>query len=234
MIELAEKLGRDDVLMKGYVETLCYSIRAENLPLMEKYIKLALGTKTLRKYEKEHGVLLRLQGYLASLREQYDDAERYLKESVEIFENPKLIGINYFNLAAAYDYLSLVRRSQGRYDEALEYINKAIEICTEKGVQKSLDLFYEDCGYILFLKEDYARAKQYFLKSIELYDRFDTYWLRSIAESGLAMIFALEGNKDSALVHFRQAEMFSQKEHAHEEQVMLKKAKAFLKAKNML
>lgn len=234
MIELAEKLGRDDALMKGYVETLCYSVRAENLPLMEKYIKLALGTKTLRKYEKEHGVLLRLQGYLASLREQYDDAERYLKESVEIFENPKLIGINYFNLAAAYDYLSLVRRSQGRYDEALEYINKAIEICTEKGVQKSLDLFYEDCGYILFLKEDYARAKQYFLKSIELYDRFDTYWLRSIAESGLAMIFALEGNKDSALVHFRQAEMFSQKEHAHEEQVMLKKAKAFLKAKNML
>ena len=125
--------------------------------------------KGFNEYEKEHGVLLRFQGYLAILRRRYDEAERYLKESVEVFERPKLIGTNYFNLAAAYDYLAICARGREDYDKALQYIHKAISICTEKEVQKNLDLFYEDCGYILLLKGDNAQAEQYFLQSIELY-----------------------------------------------------------------
>ena len=234
MTELAEKLGRDDVLMKGYVEFLCYSVRAENLPMMEKYIKLALKIKGFNEYEKEHGVLLRFQGYLAILRRRYDEAERYLKESVEVFERPKLIGTNYFNLAAAYDYLAICARGREDYDKALQYIHKAISICTEKEVQKNLDLFYEDCGYILLLKGDNAQAEQYFLQSIELYDRFDTYWLRSVAESGLAIIYAQEKRRALALEHFRQAEVFSQKERAREEIDMLKRARVILRKEGVL
>ena len=34
-----------------------------------------------------------------------------------------------------------------KLDEALGYIHRAIDLCVEKKVQKSLDLFYEDCGF---------------------------------------------------------------------------------------
>lgn len=234
VLALAKKLGRDDILMKGYVEVLCYTVRAENFTLMEKYIGLAYRIKEFQGYEREHGIILRLQGYLMFMREKYEDAERYLKQSVEIFEQPKLLGTNFFNLAAAYDYLAINSRMQEKYDEALEYIHRAISICTEKEVQKSLDVFYADCGYILFLKKDYDRAEKYFLQSIELYERFETYWLRSVAESGLSMIYALQGNRKLALEHFRQAEVFSQKERAMEEIEMLQQARELLRQTNVL
>ena len=102
--------------MKGYVEVLCYTVRAENFSLMEKYIGLAYRIKEFQGYEREHGIILRLQGYLMFMREKYEDAERYLKQSVEIFEQPKLLGTNFFNLAAAYDYLAINSRMQEKYD----------------------------------------------------------------------------------------------------------------------
>lgn len=234
MLELAQELGRDDLVMKGYVEVLCYSVRAENFALMEKYITLAYGIKEFQGYEREHGIILRLQGYLMLMLGKYEDAERCLKQSVALFEQPKLFNANFFNLSAAYDYLALNCRKQGKYDEALKYVHQAISICSKKGVQKSLDVFYADCGYILFLKQDYDEAEKYFLQSISLYEQFDTYWLRSIAESGLAMIYALRKDNRAALEHFRQAEVFSQKEHAGEELKMLSRARELLRHEGVL
>lgn len=234
LISLAKKLKRYDMLMKGYVETLCYAVRSENTKMMKEYIKRAHAIDSFETYEKENGVLLRLQGYLCILNDQYEDAERYLKQSIAVFEQPKLRSANYFNIAGAYDYLALNCRRQMKLDEALVYIQKAIDLCVEKNVQKSLDLFYEDCGYILFLKGDYTSAEQYFLQSIELYEQFDTYWLRSIAEGGLAMIYATRGERGAALEHFRKAEVFSQKEMAKEELDVLEQARCVLKQSGIL
>lgn len=234
LVVLAKKLDRDDMLMKGYVEILCYAVRAEDTALMRQYIDLAFEIENFEKYEKENGVFLRLQGYLHLLNGQYEDAERCLKESIAIFERPKLRSANYFNIAGAYDYLALNSRRQMKLDDALGYIRKAIDLCVEKKVQKSLDLFYEDCGYILFLKGDRQAAERYFLKSIELYEQFDTYWLRSIAESCLAMIYAASDSGDRALEHFRKAEVFSQKEMAQEELTVLEQARCELKRAGIL
>lgn len=234
LVALAEKLEQNEMLMKGYVEILCYAVRAEDTALMKQYIDLAFKIKDFEKYEKENGVFLRLQGYLHMLNGQYNAAERCYKRSIAIFERPKLRSTNYFNIAGAYDYLALNSRRQMNLEEALIYIHKAIDLCVEKNVQKSLDLFYEDCGYILFLKGDYQAAERYLLKSIELYEQFDTYWLRSIAESSLAMIYASDDLRDSALEHFRKAEVFSQKEMAQEELVVLEQARCVLKKANIL
>ena len=76
--------------------------------------------------------------------------------------------------------------------------------------------------------------KLYFLRSIELYEQFDTYWLRSIAESSLAMIYAAGDSRDRALEHFRKAEVFSQKEMAQEELAVLEQARCVLKEAGIL
>ena len=59
LVTLAKKLGRDDMLMKGYVETLCYALRAEDTAMMRKYIDPAFQIEDFEKYEKENGVFLR-------------------------------------------------------------------------------------------------------------------------------------------------------------------------------
>lgn len=234
LMDMARTLGRNDMLIKGYVEALCYTLRAEDTELMREYVRQAHEIEGFEKYEKERGVILRLEGYLAILNSQYDKAKSLLEESIALFEQPKLRSTNYYNIAGAYDYLALSCRRQGKLDEALAYIHKSIDLCLEKNVQKSLDLFYEDCGYILFLKGDYNAAEQYFQESIELYEQFDTFWLRSIAESGMAMIHANRGNRDMALEHFRRAEVFSKKERAQEELKCLNETRTLLKEKGIL
>ncbi|MEM5781287.1 MAG: hypothetical protein AAGU02_09065, partial [Lawsonibacter sp.] len=82
--------------------------------------------------------------------------------------------------------------------------------------------------------EDYVTAEQYFLQSIDLYEQFDTYWLRSIAESGLAMIYAYREDKARSLEHFRRAEVFSRKEMADEELTVLEQARKELREREIL
>ncbi len=234
LLATARRLNRNDMLLKGYVEALCYTVRSGDTVLMEKYIQLAYQNDDFEKYEKEKGVLFRLHGYLCMLKGEYVEAEKYLEKSIAVFEQPKLRGTNYFNIAGAYAYLSLTSRRQLRLEEALGYIRKAIDLCVKKNVQKSLDVFYEDCGYIFFLMEDYVTAEQYFLQSIDLYEQFDTYWLRSIAESGLAMIYAYREDKARSLEHFRRAEVFSRKEMADEELTVLEQARKELREREIL
>ena len=67
-----------------------------------------------------------------------------------------------------------------------------------------------------------------------MYERFDTYWLRSIAESCLAVIDTERGDHQSALDHFRLAEVYSRKEMAREEIEVLNMARGVLKNAHIL
>ena len=229
LIETARSAGRTDMLLKGYIEALCYCLRAENPYLMRQYVDEAHAIDGFEQYERERGIILRLEGYLAIMNQNYDLADQLLRCSISLFEQPKLRRTNYYDIAGDYYYLALSCRRRGRLDEALSYIHKSTDLCLEQNVQKSLDLFYEECGCILFLKGDYSTAEQYFRESIEFYEQFDNFWLRSVAESGLAMIYADRGSSDLAVEHFCRAEVFSKKEKAKEELECLEKARQTLK-----
>lgn len=225
VVKLAKECGLDDILMKAYVETLCFALKTENVELMQEYVSLTEELANHERYEKENAVILRIEAYFAIRNHEFRKAEELLLKSLEIFSQPKLRRSNYFNIAACYDYLSDNSREQGKYEEALDYLNKAIGICLEKNERKSLDLFYEDYGYILFLQREYDEAYRYFEESIKLYEEFRTYWLRSIAESCLAMICCQRGQKEKAVEHFRLAEIFSKKDRSSEELRVLETAR---------
>ncbi len=225
VINLAGECGLDDILMKAYVETLCFALKTENVELMREYVNLSKQVANHEKYEKENAVILRIEAYFAIRNHEFREAEKLLFKSMDIFSQPKLRRSNYFNIAACYDYLSDNSREEGNYDEALDYLDKAIGICLEKNEMKSMDLFYEDYGYILFLKGDYDGACRYFEESVKLYDEFRTYWMRSIAESGLAMICLQRGQNEEAIEHFRLAEIFSKKDRSSEELRVLETAR---------
>ena len=99
---------------------------------------------------------------------------------------------------------------------------------------KSLDLFYEDYGYILYLQGNYGEAERYFQKSARIYDEFGTYWLRSVGECCMSVIALSRKEEDKALEHFRMAEIFSQKDMTAEELKMLEDTRARLKAARVL
>lgn len=234
MMDRAGELERTDMLLKGYVELICYGLKEGSVEWMEKYLKEAKSTENLKAYARERGVLLRLEGYCNILKEEYDRAEQLLLLSIQLFESPKMKRANYFNVAGAYDYLALIYRRRGEYEKAGKIMEKAICLCLEKRVIKSLDLFYEDYGYILYLQGKYEEAERYFKKSARIYEEFGTYWLRSVGECCMSVIALSRNEEDKALEHFRMAEIFSQKDMTAEELKMLEETRARLKAAKVL
>ncbi len=234
MLRRAGELKRTDMLLKGYIELICYGLKEDNTQWMSCYLEEAKKVPDFEKHEREKGILLRLEGYCNILLENYTQAENLLWASIRLFETPKMKRKNYFNVAGAYDYLALIYRKKGEFEKAEQAIAKAIQICRERNVSKSLDLFYEDYGYILFLQNRYQEAEKYFKLSSKIYDELGTYWLRSVGESCMSVIQLSKGNKEAALEHFRRAEIFSQKDMAKEELDALEKTRNILQAAKIL
>lgn len=234
LIEMAKGCQATELLIKGYIEAVCYGLKAEDATMMKKYLQEVKTIKNLPDFQREYGTLLRLEAYCYILEEEYENAEKLLKRSLEIFESPRYQDTDYYKAAGAYDYLAITYRNQGKYEKALFAIKKAVKLCEGKNMQKGMDLFYEDYAYILFLQKKYEEAENYFKISIQIYDTYGTYWMRSIAESCMAVIEMLRGSDKESLEYFRRAEIFSKKEMTKEETVVLEAAREALKKAKVL
>lgn len=234
LIELSSRAGNERMLLYGYIEALCYGVKAEDSALMKRYLKKVMKMDCLSAYQPEYGSILRLESYCHILDGEYEEAEKLLKQSIEIFNSPRLKNTYYYPAAGAYDYLAITYRCRGQYDKALRAIEEALRICKQRGSRKGLDLFYEDYAYILFLQGRMEEAEKYFTLSAGIYDEFGTYWLRSIGESCMSMIYLEKKDEKRALEHFRRAEIFSKKEKTKEELEVLEIARGRLKREKIL
>lgn len=234
LISLAKKEDNIKMLLNGYIEALCYGVKAEDPQLMEKYLIEVKRIENLSAHQIEYGSILRLESYCHILNEEYARAEKLLKESIGIFDSPKFRNIYFYSAAGAYDYLAITYRCRGNYEDAQKAMEHALRLCHEKNIRKGLDLFYEDYAYILFLQGEAGEAEKYFRLSIQIYDDYGTYWLRSIGESCLAVIELERGNEKESLEHFRRAEIFSRKENTQEEKTVLDMARQKLRDAKLL
>ncbi|MEG0963564.1 MAG: tetratricopeptide repeat protein [Lachnospiraceae bacterium] len=234
LISLAEKTEKQDMLINGYIEAICFGVKAEDPDLMEKYLEKVKKISNLASYEVEYGKLMRLEGYCCILKKEYNRAEELLKQSIRIFECPKFKNTYYYCTAGAYDYLAITYRCRKQYDSAQKAMEKALGLCNGRNMRKGMDLFYEDYAYILFLQGKHEEAEKYFCLSAQIYDEFGTYWLRSVGESCMSMIYLERGDEKEALKYFRRAEIFSRKENTKEELAILKVVRQKLKRAKIL
>lgn len=234
VISWAKQLQREDMLLKAYLEVVFSALRTENEKTMREYIQLARDLPSFSQWEKEQGILLRLEAMCDIMSRSYGRARALLERSIEILKNPRLRGQSGINVAAAYDYLGVIDREEGNYPSSRRWLERAIGLCVQNNVRKSLDLFYTDLGYTLFLQGDYEGAKVNFSRGTEIYNQFETFWLRAIGESCMAMIYADEGRHDLALESFRRGEIYARKDCTKKEKQVLEQARSKLLAFHIL
>ena len=104
------------MLLYGYIEALCYGVKAEDSALMKRYLCLVKEMKNLSYYQPEYGSILRLESYSHILDGEYETAEELLNKSIEIFSRPRLKNTYFYPAAGAYDYLAITYRCRGQYD----------------------------------------------------------------------------------------------------------------------
>ena len=212
MVKKSIAINDKDYALEGYKQMIYFCIQTNDTDLMVKYIDLALDLAVECNYHKEIGILLRLKGLYKTMCGEYEEAERFLNESISIFNVTEQVASKYsLNIAAAYNYIGEIRRFNKKFSEALDYYDKAIKICEDKNALSSLVVFNINAGQAAFDMLEYTKAKEYFKRAYDLYEQFDSVWKKSILESFMTLIYIEEKNYNKALESLKSADINSNK-----------------------
>ncbi len=181
--------------VKGYKQRIYHGIQIHDIDAVRKNIEQGMELLKIIDYPKEEAVFYRLQGVYYLMTGAYDQADETLRHSIRLFSQISKSREKYvLNIAAGYNYLGEVRRSQMKFFEGLKYYDQAIKICNDHNITRSLNMFYTKAGQAAFDGGDFIRAKGYLKEGLRLYGKYDVVWGRSTAEGFMALIYFREGD----------------------------------------
>lgn len=200
LIEQAAEVHNRDYMLMGYKQMIYYDIQIGNTEEMKNYLEVALNLADECNYHKEMGILLRLKGLNMIMQGNFPEAERLLRESISTFMVTQNVQRRYaLNIAGAYNYLGEIRRGEGKFQEALDYYDKALEYAKNQEAYSSWVVFSCNVGVTCYNMGQFARARKYFLQAYELFPRYVFYWRHPIVESYLALLSMREGKEKEAV-----------------------------------
>jgi DNA-binding SARP family transcriptional activator len=211
VIKVAENHSNDEYLIKGYLQNIFYSINTHNMSMMRENIQVAEEIAASSDYKFETGILMRLKGLYYVLKAEFSKGEQLLIDSIEVMKQFKEKDKYTLNIAAAYYYMGDSNRFKGAFREAIQYYEKAIEICENNDLLGRLTLFYTNAGHSAYNLGDLLLSQRYFESAIKLYEQLDFPWRRSIAYGFLGLLHVKSGKYDKALDLFIMAEKYSSK-----------------------
>ncbi len=213
--------------LKGYRQMIYYCIQTYDISLMKKYTKEGLEMAKKKNFEDEVGIFLRLKGLSEIMSGEYEEGEKFLKESIYIFldKEDKYI----LNIAAAYNYIGEIRRHKKQFVDALDYYEKAIGICNDKKIIRGIALFHTNAGQAAFDKGEHKKAKDYFEKALGLYEKIDSLWGRAISSGYMSLLSIKEDAYHEGIQYLKEADKYSKKLKSPYEQGIVYRVKAEIK-----
>lgn len=203
MIEMSLEIKNLQYAIKGYRQKIYYGVQVNDLEFMSVNIEAGLAVVEDTEYLEDKAIILRLKGLYHLLNKEYEQSEENLRKSMDLFAS---IGDRYkLNIAACYNYIGGIRRYQRRYDEALVYYNKAMDICKSNSIVRGLTIFNTNAGIAAYDSGDREEAKRYFNAAIRIYNKFDILWRRSIAEGYLGLLEIEDGEINNGYDHLQKA-----------------------------
>lgn len=212
MIDSSLKFKLINYALKGYRQMIYYGIQTRNIEIMKENVETGLYMARKYKLNADIGMFLRLFGLYNIMNRDYEYAEELLKECINRFMSIKNSKDRYsMHIAAAYSYIGDIRRYNMKFQSSLEYYDKAISLCESKMAASSLATFCTNAGQAAFDAGDYIRAKDYFARAFETYNKMDSIWDRGTAEGYMALLLIKEGNYKEALESLKRADIYSDK-----------------------
>ncbi len=225
MIELSTKKGYYDYAYEGYLQLIQYAININDLIFMKSCIENAEKLCEKNNDIGKCSIILRYKGYYYILKGYYEDGEKYILEAVEKFNLLRDRNKYILNIAACYFYLGEGKRLEIKYAAAVEYYEKAFELCDEDEDFPAIALILSKIGYIKYEIEVYDEALFYLLKSLKAYDKTIFAWGRAEVYYYLALIYDKKGMKEKSRNYIKGAISFCDKYYNND---LSKKAENFL------
>ena len=207
LIELSRVAKDEEMLFKAYVQWFYYLIQTEQTHEMDIVVKHISELKTSAKNE---AVFLRIMGIMSLMKERYEEACVFFSNSIQGFESLGKVGRYVLNIAASYNYISEAYRRQQKMEQALQYVERAIELCRLHNIMRGSSIFNTNAGMIAFNMGKEELAKAYFEEALINYESVDTLWRRSEAEGYLGLILRRKGNETLGKHYLNEAKIHAE------------------------
>jgi len=212
MINNSLRINDIDHLLKGYRQLVYYGIQTRDMRAMKDNVEVGLNMAREYGLNADVAMFLRLYGLYKIMNKEYKYAEELLNQCIYKFLSIDDSKDRYcMHIAAAYSYLGDIRRYNMKFQRSLQYYDKAISLCENKIEGGSLAIFCTRAGQAAYDAGDYIRAKDYFLRAIQIYNKSDSIWGRGIAEGYMTLILITEGYHKKALESLKRADEYSRK-----------------------
>ncbi|MDO5041460.1 MAG: hypothetical protein Q4D95_05155 [Peptoniphilus sp.] len=211
------------LLMKAYFEKVYLGLRIGNPTYMKKYLK---KIHQINKYEKNQFVaikIVRLMGFSEFLMKNYQKSILIYDKAIKMVLNLLPERDYAFNIGSLYNYKAMSHCYIKDYNMAQIYHKKAINICKKYGITKSLDEFYKDYAYSMYLKGDFETSETLCIKSRGIYEKYTGFWERSMIYILLALINLEKNNFEMAKEYNNIAQIYISKNPSAKEIFLNKK-----------
>lgn len=210
-IVLSNKMNAHKNLLACYKQQIFHGIQREDLDKVNKYVEL--GLNCIGKEEgDEYATFLRLKGWYHVHMQKYSMAARILEKSIAVFKELEDGERKYSaGIAACYNYMGDIYKLQERYQEALPYYNKALEVGHEVSATNGMGQVYSNVGQVMYYLGDYGEAFSYLEKAKERLERNGYKWGLERAEAYMAMTCLKTGKRAEAEEHYEKSVLLSDK-----------------------
>ena len=167
----------------------------------ENYLQVIHWSK-LERLEKRVGFSLKNIGNIFQEIGEFDKAYQYYFDALDIYKEldlkPEIIN--------AYRSISICKRKEGKFNEALKYAERALNRAQHSKNYKYINLIKNGIGTIYFAMEDYKKAREMYLLSIDEIENVDNQiMVLSIAYNNIGETYLETGDLPQAKSYFEKA-----------------------------
>jgi tetratricopeptide (TPR) repeat protein len=151
---------------------------------------------------QEQSLLINALQYLAFMNFELDK----LEEAREALQRALVLQVHFAHweeISESSYFLSKILQGLGLLDEAKYYLELSLRLYKDENVGMALRL--QSLGKLLSLKKDYSAAKEYYIKSADLYDHFGDDLRLGECYEQLAYLSDMLGQQDETLYYRKES-----------------------------
>lgn len=221
-IEAAKILKSSRYLMDSYLQMIYYAIQVYDLDMMKEYVGYC--SELLDEYhypESTSYMIQRLTALYYSKTQQYDKAAELLETLIPKLERLQMDPSCMAGLIACYNYRGEIYMKLEDWENAHTYISKALSFSHAAPPTAGLGMSFTNMGIILYRMDNYDKASEYFDKARGCFQNLSIQWGRAKEEAYSALLELKLGKTKSALVRYKSACKYTDKDYSPNTLLML-------------
>ena len=205
VINLSDRLKNLYIKLQAHKQKIIYGIQINNSNIMLNNIILSLKLSKELNDDIEKGIIYRLYGVYNMMINNFVGAEMFFRKSIKILtESGTIANLNSISIAANYNYIGEIKRSNLDLNESMDYFNKAIDLCKETEAS-CLSIFYINAAKSSFFISDFESMKKYLNISKRIIENFDSYWKAPVLYGFLSLSYFLDKQYEDSLNYLKKA-----------------------------